>query len=377
MSRLPELTFALVANGRPESPPAADVRAYLQDAGARVTTVFHPLSRDEAGRHVIATFAGRRPCLRREFRLPSFPPWTYVLDPLIPLPPPRADVWIGFNNLAALQGLALRRAGRVRQVVYWAVDFVPNRFGVRTPATRVYDAVDALVSRRSDLRVELTAAAAEARAARLQLEAAAPSHVAPIGIWRDRVPRTAADGWRSRRVIFAGHLVERQGVATLLEAVALLPDVRLDVTGTGPLEADLRRRARDLGLGGRVTFHGHLADREDVERLLAQAAVAAAPYATDPASFTRFADPAKLRAYVGAGLPVVLTDVPPNAREIASEAGGEVVADDARSLADAIARILSSPAEWERRRAAALAYADRFDWRDILDGTFARLGIET
>ena len=63
----------------------------------------------------------------------------------------------------------------------------------------------------------------------------------------------------------------------------------------------------------------------------------------------------------------MLTDVPPNAKELEAEAGAEVVPFDADAVADAVARLLDSPDGWRARHEAALAYAARFDWPDLLD----------
>jgi glycosyltransferase involved in cell wall biosynthesis len=200
-----------------------------------------------------------------------------------------------------------------------------------------------------------------------------------MGAWLDRVATTTPEAFERRRVVFLGHLVPRQGVDVLLEALALLQDrgaeVAADVIGGGPLEEDLRGRAAALGLRERVTFHGFVPDHRDVERLLAGASVAVAPYRPD-ATFTAYADPGKLKAYVAAGLPTVLTDVPPNAPELAAEAGATLVRYDAASLADALERSLAAPEEWRRRRTAALAYARRFDWPVLLADALRKLGLE-
>src|SRR5207248_6531205 len=119
-------------------------------------------------------------------------------------------------------------------------------------------------------------------------------------------------------------------------------------------------------LDATVTFHGYVDDHRDVERILAGCSVAVAPYKRSAATFTRYADPGKLKAYLAAGLPIVLTEVPPNARELASEAGADVVADDPAAVAAAISRALASPERWRVRRESALAYARRFDWNVLL-----------
>jgi glycosyltransferase involved in cell wall biosynthesis len=356
------VTFAIVSNGFADGPAQA-LRDYLVSRGHDVVTIFHPLTPEQGATHRVTTYADGAPAGERAVKLPLRPPASFVLDPFVPLLPPKVDVWFGFNPLACARGLA----ARARRVVLWSVDFVPDRFGRETLATRIYDRVDRLCCRRADARVELSEAARVGRNARHGLPADAPAHIVPMGAWVDRVPTTEPEGFERRRAVFLGHLVARQGVQTFLDAAALLDDVEGDVIGTGPLEHELRDRAPKG-----VRFHGYVKDHREVERLLSEASVAVAPYEQ---SFTQFADPGKLKAYVAAGLPIVLTDVPPNAHELEREAGAEIVAGDARSIADAIARAHAAPERWQARRAAALAYARRFDWNGLFDDLFAKLNV--
>jgi glycosyltransferase involved in cell wall biosynthesis len=367
--------FAIVSNGFADGPAQA-LRDYLVERGARVVTIFHPLTAEQGREHVITTYADRRRLTERRRRTPLQPPLSFVADPFVPLLAPRVDAWFGFNPLACARGLA----GRAPFVVLWSVDFVPDRFGPGTVATRVYDRLDRLCCLRADARVELSEAARDARNRRHRLPAeGADVHVVPMGAWLDRVPTAPPDAFARRRAVFLGHLVERQGVETLLAALAELAargdPVGADVIGTGPLEGALRARATELGLVASVTFHGYVDDHRDVERILAGSSVAVAPYRQSKGTFTRFADPGKLKAYLAAGLPIVLTDVPPNARELAAHAGAEVVADDPVALASAIAGVLASPDRWATRRAAALAYAQRFDWNALLGDLLGKLAL--
>jgi glycosyltransferase involved in cell wall biosynthesis len=369
--------FAIVANGFADGPAQA-IRDYLVERDARVVTVFHPLTREQGLRHLVVEYAGSRKVHARSRTIPLRPPLSFAFDPFVPLRVPAVDLWLGFNPLACARGLAARRFRRAGQVVLWSVDFVPDRFG-RTPLTWLYDRLDRLCCTRADARVELSAAARDARNRRHGLEpSAVPVHVVPMGAWLERVPTVPDDAFERRRVVFLGHLVPRQGVDLLLEALALLAardqGVGADVIGTGSEEDALRERARALGLGETVAFHGFVPDHRDVERLLAASSLAVAPYRPSATTFTQHADPGKLKAYVAAGLPVLLTDVPPNASELAAEAGAELVSYDSATLADALASGLASPRRWRERRSAALRYARRFDWPELLGDVLEKLG---
>jgi glycosyltransferase involved in cell wall biosynthesis len=342
-------------------------------------TIFHPLTREQGTRHAVTRYASGRQLEERTRRLPLKAPLSYVLDPFVPFLPPRVDAWFGFNPLACTRGLVARSHRRARRVVLWSVDFVPDRFGAGTLPTRVYDRFDKLCCTRANARIELSEAAREARNQRHALtDEAAETHVVPMGAWLDRVETTPPDGLARRHVVFLGHLVARQGVETFLEALTILQSrgegITAGIVGSGPLEASLRGRAKRLGLERTVTFHGFVADHREVEQLLADSSVAVAPYS--PNTFTRYADPGKLKAYLAAGLPIVLTDVPPNARTLARTAGAELVAYDAPAIATAISNALESPERWQKRRAAALEYVQQFDWDVLLTDLFRKLKLE-
>jgi glycosyltransferase involved in cell wall biosynthesis len=376
--RIDESTFVIATNGFAEGPAQA-LRDYLVAQGARrVTTVSHPLVEERGNEHLVTTYVGPT-ASRRSYRLPNRPPYTYVLDPFVPPRLPASTAWFGFNNLAALRGLWGRTLGKVESTYYWAVDFVPHRFG-RGVATAAYDRLDRLVCRQVDARIELNEVALNERTAAFGTnpKAMAPAIVVPMGAWVARTPKAAADSLSEPRLVFLGHLVERQGVATLIGAVPRLldkrPQMMLDVIGSGPEEGSLQALARSLGVEDRVEFHGFVESHEDVERVLARGTIAVAPYRDDARSFTRYADPGKLKSYLAAGLPIVLTDVPPNARELESAGAAFLSGDTPEAIATAIERVLGDEALWLVAHAAALRHAEQFDWNSLLGEGLAKLG---
>jgi glycosyltransferase involved in cell wall biosynthesis len=374
-----ESTFAVVANGYFDSPPVGPLTEHLLDRGVpRLTVVIHPLNTDGDPHHEIRHYERGELRRRRQLRLPTRPPYTYPLDLLVPPVVGRVDGWLAFNNLAAARGIAARRLGRAGRVLYWAIDFVPDRFGA-SPLSRAYDALDRFACRHADARIDLSQPALEGREARLGLGPGdAPGAVLPIGAWVDRVPVADESAAARRKLVFSGHLVERQGVGMLLEALAELRRrgvaFEAAIGGRGPLEAQLREQADRLGLNGSVQFTGFFEDHRDVDRLLASSSIAVAPYDPSDGTFSQYADPGKLKSYLAAGLPIVMTGVPPNAGMLADRGAATVVPFDAVAMADALAGLLESEERWRAAHRAALDVAREFDWARVFDDALRLTG---
>lgn len=78
-------------------------------------------------------------------------------------------------------------------------------------------------------------------------------------------------------VLFAGRVNSGKGLDVLLRALTLLPpEAKLDVAGDGPDLPAAQALARELGVEGRVRFHGWVSRRE-LSTLYARAAVVAVP----------------------------------------------------------------------------------------------------
>jgi glycosyltransferase involved in cell wall biosynthesis len=264
-------------------------------------------------------------------------------------------------------------------VTYWVIDFVPDRFGAGSPATRAYDRLDRAACLGADLRVELSAKARDARNARHDIRAGQGSPVAlsPIGAWTSRVPTTTALPPAAPRLIYSGGLHERQGILVLPGMLARVRasgvDATLVVTGRGPDESALRTAIAQAGVADAVEMRGFLPEYRQVEDALASASIAVAPYVPDPTSFSNFSVLSKLKAYAAAGLPILTTSVPHNAAELAASAGAEVLPCDAVAFADAVVRLAHEPLEWSRRRQDALTFAAAFDWNTLLDDVVGRI----
>ncbi len=278
------------------------------------------------------------------------------------------DLFIGGDNLLALAGLWLRWRGRVRSVVLYSIDFVPKRFD-NPLLNSVYHAIDAYAARHVDVVWNVSPEIERARRERDGRRRTAPQLVVPVGAHVDRIARRPLAEAYPHTVAFMGHLLEKQGVQLAIEALpairAHVPDATLLVIGDGPFAPALKSLAEKCGVADAVEFTGYVEDHEQIERMLAQSALAIAPYVPDPLSFTRFADPGKIKTYLACGLPVVLTDVAAIAKEIEAAGAGRLVTYQTQALADAVVSYLSHPDTLEAARAAAGRLGDGFSWDKI------------
>lgn len=279
------------------------------------------------------------------------------------------DVFVGVDGLNAAAGLVLRRVGKAARVVFWTIDYVPERFPSRV-LNRVYHWFDRLCVTHCDETWNLSPRMAQARRAR-GIEGR--QRVVPMGAY----PRPTRSPRIPHQIVFVGHLLEKQGVQLVLEALPLvraeIPDARLLVIGDGPFRPDLERRAAELGLADAVELTGYLESHEEVERRLAESGLGVAVYNPRTASFTYYADPGKIKNYLAAGLPVVATDVPHSARELADRGAGVIVDYEAGAVAAGILEILEDAARHERFRAEAALLGAESAWPAILEHAFAGL----
>ncbi len=288
------------------------------------------------------------------------------------------DTMIAAGNLNAFAGLALRRMGRVRRLIYYAIDFSDRRFE-HSYLEWAYRRIDEAVLRGADLTWHVSDAMRAAREARFPGAFGADwsRHVVvPIGVHARRM-RTAATDVRDAggRVVFLGNILRHHGLDVVLEAVARLrarhPRIHLDIYGDGPDRASSEAHAKTLGLGLSVTFHGYVGSDERLETELGRGGVAVAMYSPHEATFSRYADPGKVKHYLGAGLPVVMTDVPPIARSIAGRCA-VVVEYGVDACARALDTLLGSPDHYCTMRDAAFAEASSFEWETLLTTALAQ-----
>jgi len=180
------------------------------------------------------------------------------------------------------------------------------------------------------------------------------------GVSPSDLPGVAADAFV---VGFTGSLKMWHGVDTLLHAFRRLrtkePRAHLLICGDGPKRGWIDGFVAGADLQDAITLAGWVA-HADLPALIARMDVTTAPY---PASDSHYFSPLKLYEYLGAGRPVVASDIGQTAEILAgSEAALLLPPGDEKALARALADLCADPARRRRMAQAAALEGAKHDW---------------
>ena len=194
--------------------------------------------------------------------------------------------------------------------------------------------------------------------------------VLPMGV--DLIRRFVPDdalGRESEELLFVGRLVEKKGLAVLLDALPAVarhhPGVRLRVAGDGPLRQSLEQRARALGIAHRVDFLGMISQTK-LPALYRRATLLVAPFVVASGGDQEGLGLVTAEA-MGCGCPVLASDLPA-VRDLICDGQTGCLTPSGDPLA--LERHLVALLDDAGRRAALAAEArrqvlERFDWQSI------------
>ncbi len=290
----------------------------------------------------------------------------------------RYDLFIGVDNLNALEGLILRALGRVDKVVYYTIDYFPTRF--KQPwLNNLYHSIDKFCVRHCDETWNVSSVMVEARKKLHHTRHAfGRQYTVPIGIWFGKIKRKPYQRTNKTKIVFSGHLVPHMGVDMLIRAmpgvIREVPNASLDIVGGGEELEKLKHLAETLPFDGHIRFYGWVTDRKKLEDILTNAAIGVAPFNTEILDEkVKNADPGKLKDYMACGLAVVVTDAIATATQLEKQKCAIVVPYGKRALVRAIVRLLKDEKLMQEYRENAIAYSQQFDYEELFPIHLARV----
>ena len=174
----------------------------------------------------------------------------------------RCDLFHAHMPFPALLGFAPRAMTRTPWVVTYHNE-IQGSLGIPGPVRAVHDALLYRLLARSRAIVVTTAGYARAcpslAAFQHKIKVVpygidAEAFAAPLG----HIPVTRSPD----TLLYVGRLAYYKGLDVLLAALRDLPGIRLVIVGEGPEGGELRKRASQLGVAGRVEWRGRVADAE-------------------------------------------------------------------------------------------------------------------
>jgi glycosyltransferase involved in cell wall biosynthesis len=186
---------------------------------------------------------------------------------------------------------------------------------------------------------------------------------------KERFVPTSHKKRASKKLLFVGRLVEKKGLNILIDAmpriVSLFPDVQLTVAGSGPLEADLRKQCRSLGLSDHIAFLGSQ-PQSKLPGLYQQATMAVFPFVRAKDGDQEGLGLVVIEA-MGCGCPVIASDLPAIKDSVIHGKTGLVFPPgDSMALAQTIINALQHPEKQKKMAQRAMKKVhNEFDWNVI------------
>ena len=358
--------------------PTEAAVSYFVETGETLDVLLHPLPYcvDHASQ-VVRAEQGAWVWRKKVWPKPLPPLATYFRDAILTLFwglkfGRRYDLCLGVDPLNCFVALWLRRLGLVDKVVFYTIDWMPNRF-TNPWLNRFYHWIDRHCVAHCDAAWNLSPKIVEVR--RAQGLAEEKNLLVPVGVEFEKIklpdPSTKT---KATKLVLLGALAPSKGVDLVIEAFAavqkVLPEVELYVIGKTPADAteDGVRyepyEPRFRALGPKVHLLGVM-NHDQVLTKLPEFDLGLALYKPYEGNLSAWADPSRVKDYLACGLPTLITAVPPIAQDITLHNAGVVIEYEPQALAQAVLHLANHPEEFLEKRRNALAYMENYRWSDL------------
>lgn len=284
------------------------------------------------------------------------------------------NIAFGANNLNTLSLLVLKKLGRVKKVIFISIDYTPNRYD-NPILDSLYHWFDRIACYSADVIWNSSGRMNQARVRNgVIAKKIAHTIVMPDGSNFDYRKRLPIDKIDRNLIIFAGHMRPVMGVELILDALIdvlkTMPAAKLLLIGGGPELEKYKQHAKKLGLEKKAVFTGFLQSHDEVDDLLCRGAIGLALFAPDKSSYEYYSDVGKPKAYLAAGMPVIITRVPEIADIIDKNKAGIVIKYDKKELVNALVTLLKDDKMYKEHRNNAISLSKKYIWNNIFQDTF-------
>lgn len=288
------------------------------------------------------------------------------------------DYIIGFEAINALAGIILRKLGKAKIVIYYVSDYSPNRYK-RKWFNSFYLWLDRYCVTHSDYIWDVSTAIQPARVkAGFNFNPGKKILHVPNALYPAQIRIAQLKDIIPYSLVFMGTLGVENGSDLAIESLPYIlkkfPKTVLNIVGGGDFDLErLEKIIYSLKLEEKVIFHGFISDRKEVSKTIRKFMVALAPYTYIPGSARLYGDATKIRAYLGAGLPVITTSVPPLGKEVEEKGAALIVKDSKEALGEAVINIFSNKVLYLKLKKNAIKFAKENTWENEYKKAFMQM----
>lgn len=279
------------------------------------------------------------------------------------------DLFIGLESIYTIAGIILKKLGLIKTVVYYVSDYIPNRYTQKW-LNNLYLRLDRFCCYHADYIWDVSPAMLSARIkAGLNSKKSAPVILVPNALFPEQISYLPQNEIKPFSLVFAGTFGPENGLPLAIKAmkkiITKFPSSVLNILGGGHTpEKELRNLAKKNNVERNVVFHGFVQDATKLSNIVRQFAVGLAPYMSYPDSARWYGDATKIRLYLGAGLPIITTRVPPLGSEMEKYGAGIIVKDNDEELSNAVIKIFSDKNLYMNMREKAIRFAKNNTWKN-------------
>lgn len=281
-------------------------------------------------------------------------------------------VLMGVNYYCAFCGIILKKLGAIDVVIYRVMDFFPlPDSGPYRYLNRLFYKFDRFCLSHSDevwFTTEGHIIGREKYGYFSRKER--PYQLIPLGVNASEYLEVRLSDQGKRSLVYCGVVSKYHMLDMLFEVVDILqkklPDIRLNIIGTGPDFLHYRNLCKAKGLDGRVIFHGFLEEGEEFRRIIADNALGIAFYRNEE-NFMKYTEPAKVKYYLNFGVPAVVSNVPRIAQELDAKGVAIAVPNDKDVIAERISGFLNNEVGQIKCRSLINQYIWEIDIHHMLD----------
>ena len=287
------------------------------------------------------------------------------------------DIFIGLESVYTLAGIILKKIGIVKTVVYYVSDYSPNRY--TGWFNRLYLEMDRICARNADYIWDVSPAMHPARIkVGLDHKKSKPVILVPNALFPEQISPMPQSRIIPFSLVYAGTLTKANGPDIAIESMRYIlkdfPDATLHIFGSnGADQARIKSLIEKYRLEKNVIFHGFITQVADITRAINKYSIGLAPYLDIAGSHRKFGDATKLRLYMGAGLPIITTSVPPLAKEIVKMGAAMIVLDQPEATAKAIIKLFTDKSLFSQMRKKAMEYSKSNTWENTYSNAILKM----